>query len=327
MPEVKVHKLIAHDSDNPAQNETMLVDAAVSALIDTPFSVKIPPLGFDVLVSNCLPGEPFISVSNVQTQEVQIAPNRPTDMSIRGIIQGLSDELTKSCPGQKDSPLDVLVRSYMNGQKTTVYVRGAQKPPVGTPSWVVDLLKSVTVPFHFTGHALDNMIKNFTMSDMHFSLPDPFADPDSPAASPSVSAQVSVTIGLPKQLNLTVDIPRVRANANVFYQGNELGVLELRKWQPANSTRVMQDDGLPALFVKFAMEDVPLRVTNGDVLTKIIQALVFQGKTVQLHVAATVDAEVATGLGAVAVRGIPAGGDVDVKCESLYPLFYSSDSF
>lgn len=326
LPEIKIHKLIAHDSDNPAQNGTMLVDSSVAALLDVPFAIRIPPLGFEVLVSNCLPGDPFISMSDVGTQEVQIVPNRQTNMNVRGIIQGLSDELTTTCPGQKDSPLDTLVRSYMNGHKTTVYVRGAQKPPVGTPSWVVDLLKSVTVPFHFTGHALDNMIKNFTMSDMHFSLPDPFADPNSPEASPSVSAQVSVTIGLPKQLNLTVDIPRIRANANVFYEGSELGVLELHKWQPANSTRVMQDNGLPALFVKFTMKDVPLRVTNADVLTKVIQALIFQGKSVQLHIVATVDAEVATGLGAIAVRGIPAGGDVNVKCEFLLfcPFFFFS---
>ena len=76
-------------------------------------------------------------------------------------------------------------------------------------------MKSVTVPLQFTGHALDNLIQNFTMSNVHFSLPNPFADPDSPDAQPRISALVNVLIGLPKQLNLTVNIPKIRADADV----------------------------------------------------------------------------------------------------------------
>lgn len=307
-----MHKLTVHDS---AQKGAMLVDASIAALLDIPFSVKIPSLGFEVLVPNCLPEEPYISVAAVRTEEVLTKPNHPTNMYIRGMIQGLSDELTKSCPGQKDSPLDLLVRSYVNGLQTTVYVRGAEKTSFGTPSWIVDLLKSVTVPFNFTGHTLDNLIKDFSMSNVHFSLPDPFAEPDSPKASPRISALVNVIVGLPKQLNLTVDIPRVRANADVFYEGRKLGVIELHKWQTANSTRILQEDGLPALFVKFNMKDVPLHVTDEDVLADILQSLIFQGKSIQLHIAAAVDTEVATGLGDITVRGIPAEGNVNVDCE------------
>lgn len=307
-----MHKLTVRDS---AQKGAMLVDASIAALLDIPFSVKIPSLGFKVLVPNCLPEEPYISVADVRTKEVLTKPNHPTNMYIRGMIQGLSDELTKSCPGQKDSPLDLLVRSYVNGLQTTVYVRGAEKTSFGTPSWIVDLLKSVTVPFHFTGHTLDNLIKDFSMSNVHFSLPDPFAEPDSPKASPRISALVNVIVGLPKQLNLTVDIPRVRANADVFYEGRKLGVIELHKWQTANSTRILQEDGLPALFVKFNMKDVPLHVTDEDVLADILQSLIFQGKSIQLHIAAAVDTEVATGLGDITVRGIPAEGNVNVDCE------------
>src|SRR5699024_12823 len=136
-------------------------------------------------------------------------------------------------------PLDFLVRSYVNGRTTTIYVRGAESASLGTPLWMVDLLKSVTVPLQFTGHALDNLIQNFTMSNVHFSLPDPFANPNSPEASPRVSALVNVLIELPKQLNLTVDIPHIRADADVLYKGKKFGVLELHKWQPANSTRTV----------------------------------------------------------------------------------------
>lgn len=300
----------------------MVVDASLSALIDFPFAVRIPPLGFEVLVPNCSPGEPYISVSDIRTGEVQIDPGLPANVNVSGLIQGLSDELTTTCPGKKGSPLDFLVRSYVNGGKTTVYVRGADQPSLGTPSWVVDLLSSVTVPLHFTGHNFDNLIQNFTMSNVHFSLPDPFAEPGTPEAQPKVSALVKVVVGLPKQLNLTVTIPHIRADADVYYKGKKLGVLELHKWQPANSTRIVNPDGTPALHVNFTMKDAPIRVTNETILTDILQDLIFQGKPVQLHIAATVDTQVATGLGELAVRGLPAEGKVNVKREpfSNFPL-------
>lgn len=305
----------------------MVVDSSVDALVDFPFSVRIPPLGFEALVPNCSPGEPFISVADVRTKEVQIKPGHSTRISINGLVQGLSDDLTTTCPGQKDSPLDLLVRSYVSGLKTTIYVRGADKPSSGTPSWVVDLLKSVTVPLQFTGHALDNLIQNFTMSNVHFSLPDPFADPESPESQPRISALVNVLIGLPKQLNVTVNIPKIRADADVYYQGNKLGALELHEWQPANSTRVLDKNGTAALFVNFSMKEAPLRVTDDDVLTAILQALIFEGRPVQLQIAAAVDTQVAAGLGNVTVRGIPAEGKVSVKRELSFisPAFSVTD--
>lgn len=318
MPDVKVDKLIVHDPHDSAQKGAMVVDASLAAMLGFPFAVHIPPLGFEVLVPNCSPGEPYISVANVRTEEVQIEPGHSTKMDVSGLIKGLSDELTSTCPGQEDSPLDFLVRSYINGRKTTIYVRGAENPALGTPLWMVDLLKSVTVPLQFTGRALDNLIQSFTMSNVHFSLPDPFADPNSPEASPRVSASVKVVVGLPKQLNLTVDIPHIRADADVYYHGKKLGVLELHEWQPANSTRTVDANGSPALFVDFFMKDAPLRVTDEDVMADILQALIFLGRPIQLHIAAAVDTEVATGLGTIAVRKIPAEGDVNVKRKLTY---------
>lgn len=291
----------------------MEVDVSVAAQIDSPVSLRIPPLGFEVLVPNCSPDDPYLSLASVTTGEFPINPGHTTFVDVNGVIRGLSDELVKTCPGEKSSPLDLLVRSYMNGLQTTVYVRGAEEPTRGTPDWVVDIMKSVTVPMSFMGHALDNLVRNFTMSDVHFTMPDPFAEPDSPESQPAISALVKVLVGVPKEIDLHVDVPRVRAMADVFYHGDKLGVLKLPEWQPANSTTVPDVDGSPALFVEFAMKDAPLEVTDGDVLTDVIQALLFEGKNIQLHVAATVDAEIATGLGKFAIRGIPADGEVPVK--------------
>lgn len=309
LPVISLTRFNVHD----AKNGAMAVDVALTAKIDSPIALTIPPLGFDVLVPNCSPGDPLIMVANASTAEVAVHTNAPTDVNAKGLIKRIPDELTSSCPGGRDSPLDLLVSGFIQGQETTIFVRGAEAPLAQTPDWIATLLRSVTVPFPFTGHALDDLVKNFTMTDTHFSLPDPFAEPNTPEASPSVSAVMKVLIGLPEEMNFQVDVPRVRAIANVYYRGNQLGVLNLDKWQDSNSTMTEDEDGLAALLVEFAIKDAPLEVTDSDVLSQVVQAMLFGDKAVVLHVAATVDTKVETGLGRLTVRGIPASGDVPVN--------------
>ncbi|KAF7114325.1 hypothetical protein CNMCM5793_008277 [Aspergillus hiratsukae] len=313
LPDVKISKLNVYDVDTPGGSGTLAFDVSLTASIDSPLSLAIPSLGFELLVPNCSPGDPNILVADAITKEFQVKPGRSAVVNVAGTMQTLSDELTKSCPGREDSPLDFLVKSYMNGRPTTVYIRGGDNPSLKTPPWLADILKGVTVPMPFTGHALDDLVKNYTMSDVHLSLPDPFAEPDSEESYPRISALVKVLVAMPEQINLHIDIPHVRANADVFYHGKKLGVLNLPKWQPANASYIKDTDGFPALLVNFAMKDAPLRVTDEDALTEILQSLIFEGKSVDLRVVAAVDAEVATKLGQFAVRGIPAEGAIQVK--------------
>lgn len=291
----------------------MAVDISLRAMIDSPFALRVPRLGFEILVPNCSPDDPYISVADAATELIQIDPGHTTSMDVGGLIRGLPSELTETCPGKQYSPLDFLMKRYIRGRKTTIYIRGLQTPYLGTPEWMGDLLKNVTVPLPFTGHSLDNLVKNFTMSDTHFSLPNPLAEPGSPESQLRASALVKVLVSVPKQMNFRLDIPRVRATAGVYYNETKLGDLVLRKWQKANSTLIEDREGSPAMFVQFPMKDAPLHVTNEDALAQILQTLIFEGKSVNLSVAAVVDAEVSSGLGQFAVRGIPGDGKVHVK--------------
>lgn len=298
-----------HDANSGA----MAVDVLISSLIDSPVALTVPALGFDILVPNCSPGDPYILVANAKTSAVDVYPGQETAVGVDGLIQQLPDALTSTCPGKEGSPLDLLVSSFMQGLETTIYVRGSDAPLPDTPAWIVDLLRSVTVPLPFTGHALDNLVKNFTMSDTHFSLPDPFAEPDSPDSQPTVSALVKVLIALPEEMNFQVEVPQVRALADVYYKKEKFGVLNISDWQDANSTLVDDQDGSSALLVEFAIKEAPLQVTDDGLLAEVIQAMLFGTETVILRVAATVDTKVSTGLGRFAVRGIPAEGKVPVK--------------
>ena len=137
-------------------------------------------------------------------------------------------------------------------------------------------MSDVTVPVPFPGHTFGHLIKNFTMADVHFGLPDPFAEPDTPEAKPRISAIIKALVALPEEMNFNVSVGRVRANADVFYHGDKLGYLDLHKWQDANSTRIdsVKDDG-PLLAVQSAIEDAPLTVTDEDVFTDVLNALLF----------------------------------------------------
>ncbi len=318
--EVNITEFNVHDVDSPDDEGAMAVNASVLALIDSPFSLRIPPLGFKVLIANCSPRDAYIPTADVVTKEIAVTPGHSAVIDVSGIIRGLPDELTTNCPGEKRSPLDSLLTSYIHGSQTIIYVRGADVPSLGTPKWMTEILQTVTVPLPFTGHNLDNLVQNFSMSNVHFSLPNPMAEPDTPESLPTVSALVKVLIAIPKGLDFELDVPRVRAKADVYYHKNKLGVLDLKEWQPANSTLISDVDNSTVLQVKFAMDNAPLEVTDDDVLADVLSSLIFEGRPVELSVSASVDAELATVLGQVAVRGIPADGKFAVKRKSHHIL-------
>ena len=56
-------------------------------------------------------------------------------------------------------------------------------------------MADITVPVPLPGRTFGQLIKNFSLTDTHFSLPDPFANPDEPKASPRVSAKIRALVG------------------------------------------------------------------------------------------------------------------------------------
>ena len=176
------------------------------------------------------------------------------------------------------------------------------------------MMSDITVPVPFPGHTFGHLIRNFSLAGVHFGLPDPFAEPDSPEAQPKISGRVKALVALPEEMNFNISVGRVRADADVYYHGSKMGVLDLKQWQKANSTRVNSSGkGGPELLVESEIKDAPLTITDDDVFTEVLQELLFGRKTVLLSIKADVDVELETALGALAVRKIPAEGSVPVK--------------
>ncbi|KAJ8111318.1 hypothetical protein ONZ43_g5652 [Nemania bipapillata] len=292
----------------------MLVDISLSAFNEYPVELDIPELAFDIMVSGCADTDPFIIVAEASTGEIHVEPLSDVSANVYGVIHELPESLTRACPDSSSSPLDMFLRQYMHGEPATLFVRGSSRPDGETPKWIADILASVTVPVPFPGRTLDGLIRDFSLTDVHFTLPDPFADPDDPAASPKVSGNILVTASIPSDMNFGINVTNVRATADVIYKKKKMGELNLRKWQHANSTRVEGEgsDG-PSLKIESRIIEAPLNITDSDVFADVVQALLFGSKPIQLDVHALVDVMVETSLGELVLKEVPAEGNIPVK--------------
>jgi len=314
IPKYNITKLNFHEVKLPDGERGMEADVSLDLTNEYPVKFAVPPLGFDILVQGCTPDQPYLQLADASTEEIHVEPKEVVKVQVGGVIKELPKTLLATCPQTQKSPLDALLGDYIRGNETTIFVRGSDAPSDGTPAWVTDLIKSVTVPVPFPGKTFESLIRNFSLADVHFGLPDPFASPDEPEASPRISAVVKALVGLPKEMNFPIDVGRVRAKANVFYHKKKLGNLDLSKWQKANSTRIeAHGDTEAGLAVESIVKNAPLEITDDDVFADVVQDLVFGGKKVVLGVKADVDVETETALGKFVVRDIPAEGKVFVK--------------
>jgi len=314
MPQYNITKLNFHEVELPNAQRGMEADVCLTLANEYPVTFAVPPLGFDILVQGCSPEEPYIRLADAMTERILVKPKTDVTVQVTGFIQQIPETLLATCPQTEKSPLDALLGDYIRGDETTIFIRGSNAPSGDTPDWMTKLIKSVTLPVPFPGKTFEGMIRNFSLADVHFSLPDPFASPDEPEASPRISAIVKAVIGLPKEMNFPIKVPHVRADADVFYHKKKLGRLDLNKWQKANSTRIeAHGDTEAGLAVDSVVKNAPLKITDDNVFSDLVSDMVFGGKNVVLGVKANVDVETETALGKFVVRDIPAEGKVYVK--------------
>ena len=289
-------------------------DASIVVQNDFPVQITLPPVAVDVGIEGCSASDKHIMVGTAQTGKLDIKPNSNVKVDVTGNVDKLSDPLTQVCPNSAKSPLDAFLGDYMKGQDATIYINCCKFPDPATPDWARELLKDITVPVPFAGKSMGNMIKNFSLADMHFSLPNPFAEPGTPEARPKISGIVNVDIGLPHEMNFPVDVTQVKADADIYYHKKKLGKMNLEKWQKANSTRIEGhgSDG-PSLLVQSVIKNAPIEILDDNLFSEVVQALLFGGKSVLMDLKAAVSIGVDTPMGKLAVRGIPAQGVVPVK--------------
>ncbi|KAK0323908.1 hypothetical protein LTS16_000481 [Friedmanniomyces endolithicus] len=318
IPAYKIKKLNVRDVELPNGGTGMAADVSLAVQNDYPVEFTAPPMVFSIFVDGCQKTDPYIKLADAETHEIHIQPKQQVELNVTGIAHHLPHILTQDCPGSNKSPLDTILGKYIHGEENTIYVQGSSSPQLHTPKWVTDLISDITVPVPLPGKTFGHLIKNFSLTDTHFSLPDPFAQPNTPAANPRISANVKALVALPEEMNFNLSVSRVRADATIFYHGKKLGKLDLHKWQEAHSHRVESkdmdsNDSSPMLMVQSAIRNAPIDITDDDLFTDVLQELLFGGKNVMMHLQADVDVAVDSALGELVVRRIPAEGQVPVK--------------
>ncbi|EGY19940.1 hypothetical protein VD0002_g5126 [Verticillium dahliae] len=315
MPEYNITRVSFHDVETPGDGRGAVgADISVTAHNDFPVSMEVPELGFQVLVPSCNGTDDRIVIADVITRHLTVKPRADIVVDAQGLIQELPTEFTSPCPGSDSSPMDDFITKYLNGDPPTVYVRGQKLPESKTPAWIGDILSKIVVPVPFPSQGMGEVIRSFSLTDVNFKLPSPMADPDDPDGSPKVSGTILVLAALPEEMNFGINVTNLRATADVLYKGDKMGVLNLDRWNHANSTRVKdEDEHDPLLKIQSRVEEVPLNITDGDVFSDVMAKLFFGGEDVVLDVYAKVDVQIKTALGKVILRDVPAEGSVPVK--------------
>jgi hypothetical protein len=320
MPEYEIQRLNFHDIPvDGSGKKAVAADVSLSVYNDFPVGGPVPVLAFDVLVPNCSPSDPYITVAEAVTKQIEVRPHANVTAVGNGVITEIPDILTQICPLSDASPLDHFMQQYLHGEDAQVFVRGKKYEPSDTPDWIESILEGITVPIALPGKSFDNFIRNFSLSDVDFKLPSPFADPRDPDSQARVSGTVAVLAAVPEELNLKLAIKNIRSYADLYYEKQKMGELNLPDWQKANSTKIPGVNGEEDMLnITARVVEAPINITDSDVFGDLLQKMFFGGEDLFLDVNSTVDAQISTVLGTLVVKDVPAKGKIPVKRPSSF---------
>lgn len=319
LPEYKIDRLDLHDVPvDGTGRKAIQADVSVTVHNDFPVSLQVPSLGFEVLVPNCDSSLPSISVADATTDIIKVRANKDVKADAQGVIREIPESLTRACPYSRSSPLDEFMKHYLHGEDAQVFVRGKRSNDSDTPEWISEILESITVPIEFPGRSFDSFIRNFSITDVDFKLPDPFADAKDPNSEPRVSGTTEVLAVVPPELNVDLGVDSLRATADLFYEQRKFGELHLRHWEKANSTKVDPEGDENLLKITSRVIDVPLTITDSDIFSEVMQKLLFGDEDLLLDVEAAVDVRVSTVLGILTIKKVPAKGKIPVNGPSSF---------
>lgn len=305
MPNFRVNGLDFGEVTLP-EYQVLTVNASIKIQNPFPLNFEVSPLSFTVLLPGCETDD-LVVVATARTSRLVVKPATNIDLDISAFIRNLPDTFITTCPKSHTSPMDNFLASYLRGSNSMVYVRGSDSSISDAPEWLLEFLRSVTIPVPFPGHKLDTVIESFNLSNVQFRLPEPDSKPRSPESAPRLSASVRAVVRLPEEINFPIDVQRLRSIANVSYQGKTFGTLSLHKWMPATSSEV---DGRKELQVDTVVNDAPLDVTDYNVFEEVVGKFVLGGQPIPLDINGNVDIDIKTNVGEFVISRIPAAGTI-----------------
>lgn len=313
MPEYEIQYLKVHDVPvNDGKDMAIGANGSVTAYNEYPLGLTVPSVGFDVLVPDCDEALPLIKVASARSSEIHVKPHDNVTAQATGLIERLPEALTRACPGSKLSPLDEFVKHYLGNQTTKVYVKANQQTS-NLPDWAGGIIENFTVPIDLPSQSVDDFIRNLTLTNVDFKLPNPFSGPNDPSSKPRVSGTVQVLALLPDGFDVGVNVKSLRSTGDLIYNGKKFGELNLRKWQDAKSDKITDQDDIELLRITSTVTNAPIDITDSDVFADLMQEMFFGSENILLDVKAIVDVKIGTVLGSVTVQQVPASGKIPVN--------------
>ncbi|ATY62084.1 hypothetical protein A9K55_009065 [Cordyceps militaris] len=284
-------------------------NVSVSVQNEYPISLTVPRVGFEVLISGCTPDDAKIAVGTGRSSVIDVKPKTDIIAEASGLIRKLPQKLTQACPVSELSPLDEFLKHYLGGEEAQIFVRGKQPSDSELPEWLGDLLASVTVPIDFPGGSFDDLLRNFSLTDVDFSLPSPFE----PEGKPRVTGTVVAIAALPEGVDVDLKVEGLKTQGNLFYKDKKFGELNLREWQKASSRKLDSDAKEILVEITSRVDNAPIDITDNDVFSSLASDYLFGSKGVIVHARAKLDVKVDTVLGPLVIKEVPAEGRIPVN--------------
>lgn len=319
MPKFQVNRLNFEEVILPRQRA---VNATASITLKNPYQLQfgIPSILFNILLQGC-DEHNLVHIATAKSLPLHVEPKSDIDVEISSIIHNLPGTFINACPKSQISPMDKFLGAYLHGDDNTVFVRGSDSSSPNVPGWLQEILQSITVLVPFPGNAFNDTVKSFSLSNVSFQLPTSDAEPGSPESSPRLGASVVAIVRTPEEINLSLYVKRLRAIANVSYEGGVFGALDLRKWMIAESSRSSNNKYLE---VNAEVKDAPLNITNYDIFRIVVKKMLSgEENSLQLGIRGDTDVDIKTSLGEFVISNIPVTGNITID---RFPGFGSMPS-
>lgn len=260
----------------------------------SPIDAAVPSVAMQVSIEGC-DGVllPLITARNLP---IQLDSSVPTVEVIgSGQCQVIPAAAFEKCGAHAgaQSPIDTVVQGYLAGNKTRVFVGGAAA--VGKSSWIQDILKDISIPIDIPGGQVDQLARDIELSDVKLNLPSFFGG----GGKPKISGKIQGIIDIPRQVEVSLEVDGVHVLADLLYKRRRFATIETPGWAPAISKFPSKEE----LLVQVILQDAPVTITNQDVFSDVVSALL--GGSILVDVVGNGDVKVNTSLGALEAHSLP----------------------
>lgn len=291
-----------------------ILAASISVFIKNvyPIEFDLPALEFKVLAQGC--NNSLIELTRAFIQPAHFKPRSGVTVKLRANFRELPKTILEPCSESNSSPLDMLLTDYAHGKNIIMFIQELTSSGFQKLKWVTDIMSNMTLPVSVPSHQFNSLIRNFTLTDTQFKLPDVFAEPGSDEGNPHLSGRIRAIVDIPREMNLNISVNRFRATVKTLYKEQLFGTISIHRWQTAKSEQFQRpNDGGLSIRVESFVDNAPLKITDENIFADIVQALLINRGNVLLQVEALLDIELFTILGQFVIHGIPAEGNVPIK--------------